>query len=466
MNNKYRFLAKNVGLLTISRFGTSILTFFLVPLYTSILSTEDYGLYELINTTVSLLIPILTINIADAVFRFSIDNKKDWKNVFSTGIRYLLIGTFIVIALLGINYTFDLYQPFKTYSLYILLLFIGAAFSSVMELFTRGQEKIKELSISGVLRTATMIVLNIVLLMVFRMGIDGYFIAMILSYFVPTIYLAIVCDSSLYITLYPDNQIRKDMAAYSTPMVANAVGWWINNVSDRYVVTLLCGVAVNGIYSVAYKIPSILTVFQNIFAQAWTLSAVKDFDEDDKSGFFCKVYNLYNLMNVLLCSILIAITKIIAFLLFRNDFYEAWRYVPFLLISVVFGSLSGYFGSIFSAVKASKLYAQSTVIGAVVNTFLNFILIYFIGPLGAAVATATSYFVVFLIRLKSTKSIIDLGLNLKRDFFAYAVLVIQSIAIIAMENSTIIQACALIALIVLFAPETRGLIDKVKSVRQ
>ena len=169
---------------------------------------------------------------------------------------------------------------------------------------------------------------------------------------------------------------------------------------------------------------------------------------------------------ILPLTILIAITKIIALLLFRNDFYEAWRYVPFLLISVVFGSLSGYFGSIFSAVKASKLYAQSTVIGAVVNTFLNFILIYFIGPLGAAVATATSYFVVFLIRLKSTKSFIDLGLNLKRDFFAYAVLVIQSIAIIAMENSTIIQACALIALIVLFAPETRGLIDKVKSVRQ
>ena len=76
------------------------------------------------------------------------------------------------------------------------------------------------------------------------------------------------------------------MIAYSAPLVLNAIGWWVNSASDRYVVTWLCGLAVNGIYSVGYKIPSIINVFQTIFNQAWFLSAVKEFDPQDKDGFF------------------------------------------------------------------------------------------------------------------------------------------------------------------------------------
>ena len=457
MKKRYKYLFKNIGLLTISRFGTSILTFFLVPLYTAKLSTEEYGAYELISATVSLLIPILTLNIADSVFRFSIDNKKNWKDVYSTGIRYLFIGTCIVVGLLAFNWVFVLYQPFKTYSHYILLMFIGSTFTSIVEFFSRGQEKIKELSLSGILRTVTMILFNVLFLVVLHLGIDGYFVAMILSYFVPSIYLAVVCDTRSYFGFHPTHDIKQEMTSYSKPMIANAIGWWVNNVSDRYIVTFLCGVASNGIYSVAYKIPSILNVFQNIFSQAWTLSAVKDFDEADKSGFFCKIYNFYNLMNVLLCSVLILLSKIIASFFFQKDFYEAWHYVPFLLISVVFGSLSGYFGSIFSAVKASKLYARSTIIGAVVNTVLNFILIYLMGPIGAAIATSISYCIVYIIRLINTRRFIDLDLNLKRDFLAYAVLVTQCIAINVMENSIIIQIFAFATLVVLFIPEVKML---------
>ena len=64
----------------------------------------------------------------------------------------------------------------------------------------------------------------------------------------------------------------------------------------------------------------------------------------------------------------------------------------FLLISVLFGSLSGYIGGIFAAVKATKIFGQTTVLTAVVNTILNVVLVYFIGPLGAALATMVAYF--------------------------------------------------------------------------
>ena len=73
--NRYRYLLKNIGLLTLSSFATKLLSFFLVPLYTNILSTTEYGTYDLFNTTIGVLLPILTLNIQEAVMRFSIDSK-------------------------------------------------------------------------------------------------------------------------------------------------------------------------------------------------------------------------------------------------------------------------------------------------------------------------------------------------------------------------------------------------------
>lgn len=76
------YLAKNTGYLAIGQFGTKLLSFFLVPLYTYVLTTEEYGTYDLLNTTTSLLIPILSLNICDASLRFPLNLNYDRKDIF------------------------------------------------------------------------------------------------------------------------------------------------------------------------------------------------------------------------------------------------------------------------------------------------------------------------------------------------------------------------------------------------
>ena len=49
----------------------------------------------------------------------------------------------------------------------------------------------------------------------------------------------------------------------------------INNASDKYILTYLCGISVVGIYSVAYKIPTILSVLGTVISKAFTVSAIK-----------------------------------------------------------------------------------------------------------------------------------------------------------------------------------------------
>ena len=159
---------------------------------------------------------------------------------------------------------------------------------------------------------------------------------------------------------------------------------------------------------------------------------------------------------VLACSFLIFSDKFFAKILYANDFYKAWEYVPFLLISIVFGATSGYIGGIFSALKKAKILAQSTTVGAVVNIILNVILVYILGPIGAAVSTAISYIIVWEIRLYYMNKYLHTELNLKRDIISYVILFFQAIAIILIPTGLImysIEGIMFIVLILLYHKE-------------
>lgn len=435
--NRYRYLLKNIGLLTLSSFATKLLSFFLVPLYTNILSTTEYGTYDLFNTTIGVLLPILTLNIQEAVMRFSIDSKYNRKSIVTVAARYLIFSNSIVILGLLVNYIFTFSLIAKQYAIFFFLMFLSQSLSGLITMYVRGIDKISDLSVSSVIASVITICLNVSFLAFFHWGLIGYFMANIIGPMVQSLYLIIKAHVVGDIQLRRAYQSEKnEMVNYSKPLIANSIAWWINNASDRYVVVFFCGLAENGIYSVASKIPSILNIFQTIFNQAWTLSAVKDFDPEDRNGFFSNTYKVYNCMMVVLCSGIIAFDKILAGFLYAKDFFIAWKYVPWLTIAIVFGAMSGYIGGFFAAVKDSKIFAKSTVYGAITNIILNLILTPIMGALGAAIATAVSYFEVWIFRYLHSRRYIKIRVNIFRDLITYFLLVCQSIILLVeMENS-------------------------------
>ena len=435
--NRYRYLLKNIGLLTLSSFATKLLSFFLVPLYTNILSTTEYGTYDLFNTTIGVLLPILTLNIQEAVMRFSIDSKYNRKSIVTVAARYLIFSNSFVILGLLVNYIFTFSLIAKQYAIFFFLMFLSQSLSGLITMYVRGIDKISDLSVSSVIASVITICLNVSFLAFFHWGLIGYFMANIIGPMVQSLYLIIKAHVVGDIQLRRAYQSEKnEMVNYSKPLIANSIAWWINNASDRYVVVFFCGLAENGIYSVASKIPSILNIFQTIFNQAWTLSAVKDFDPEDRNGFFSNTYKVYNCMMVVLCSGIIAFDKILAGFLYAKDFFIAWKYVPWLTIAIVFGAMSGYIGGFFAAVKDSKIFAKSTVYGAITNIILNLILTPIMGALGAAIATAVSYFEVWIFRYLHSRRYIKIRVNIFRDLITYFLLVCQSIILLVeMENS-------------------------------
>ena len=463
--NQYKYLFKNMGLLTLSSFATKLLSFFLVPLYTNILTTTEYGTYDLMNTTIGVLMPILTLNVQDAVMRFAMDKKQNRKAIVSVAMKILFVANAIVALGLIINGIFGFSTLISDYAVFFFLMFFIQTVSGVVTYYVRGVDRIADLSVSSVLVSIFTISCNIIFLVVFNWGLNGYFLANIIGPLVQIIYLIIRAD------MIHDTDLKSDFAAekkamldYSKPMIANSVAWWINNTSDRYVVIFFCGLAENGIYSVSSKIPSILNIFQSIFSQAWTLSAVKDFDPEDKNGFFANTYRAYNCMMVLICSGIIVADKILASFLYAKDFYVAWRYVPWLTIAIVFGSLSGYIGGFFSAVKNSKIFAQSTVVGAVSNIILNLILTPILGALGAAIATAVCYFVVWAMRYWHSKKFIKLRINLGRDLVTYGLLAVQSLMLLMVDGVVMygIEIGLLLVIMLLYVGDLMAIVNKGK----
>ncbi len=443
---KYEYLLKNVGLMTISNFGSKILSFLLVPLYTSVLSTSEYGTYDLYVVTIFLLTPILSLNIVEALMRFSLDEENDKSAVFMAAMFHYIVACAVCILLICINSMFQVIKSFCEYPFFFALYFALSLLSDLMIQFARGLERLTDVAIAGIVNSGIMLSFNVLFLLVFKWGLSGYFLANCLAFFVSSGYLFFRLKVWKYFDLSKIFGLRKKMTMYSKPMILNTIGWWINNASDKYVVTWLCGTAINGVFSVAYKIPSILTMLQTIFNQAWTISAVKEFD--DKSGdFYSNTYTVYNALLVLCCSILIVFNKLVARLLFAKEFYMAWEYAPFLMMAVIFSSLSSLLGGIFAAAKKSKIYGKTTMMGAVTNIFANIILVFFYGAIGAAVATVISNIIVWIARIVEANKIVSLKINYKRNIISYGIVGIQAMYMLFCKNETLLYCgewiCAL-----------------------
>ena len=467
MKSKYKYLFKNVGLLTLSNFGGKILTFLLIPLYTKYLTTSEYGIYDLYVTTVSLLVPILSVCVLDAVLRFSLDKNSNKSDIFTVGFRNMVKSIVFFFILILINYVFNIFPQLNEYPIYLLLYFAGERFYIYFSNIAKGLDKVKEYAICGFINCIMTLLLNILFLTVFHLGINGYFIPNILAFFIAGLYLLFKVKIWKYLKLHLNNKNQKHiMINYSKHLVFNSISWWINNSLDRYIIIWLLGTSENGIYSVAYKIPTIINVVQAIFNQAWTLSAVKEFD-DKKGDFYSNTYKAYNLVLAFACSILIIFDQLIAKLIYSNDFYIAWKYVPFLLISAMFAALNAFLDSIFAANMDSKQVAKATITGAIINAILNIILIHFIGTVGAAIATMVSYFCMWIIKHIKISKVVELGSNMAKVFSTYAILLAQAVIIFAVQNIWLkhIVAILLLAILTLMnIREIKIIANKAKSV--
>ena len=439
---RYRYLFSNMALFTVSNFVSKLLVFLLVPFYTSVLSEAQYGVADVMQTTLLLTVPLLSLNIGEAALRFALAGENQ-KNVLKTGLKYVTRAISIVfvlgVAVIGIGNAgvFSLINqrlhgnaPLAAYVAIFIVLFAADSVYEFMLLYCQGCDKTKIMITGSISCTALVIASNLILLLVFKLGLYGYLAAQIISFFGAALIMFLLVGGAASLReAGNDEELERSMCEYGKNMQLYAASSWANNAIDRYFILFMLGSAVNGLYGVAYKIPAILTTFQRIFAQAFQMSAVREYEGEDRAEFFSGLFKKYNALMVVLCAWLIYFLKLIAAFLFRKGFFEAWILVPPLLISVIFGALEGYLGSICLAFKDGKSMGRATGVGALVNIVLNFVLITWFGAPGAAAATLISYFVMFVLAYIYASRHVKLSVGLRLNMVLYALLVLESILV-------------------------------------
>lgn len=469
MDQRYNRLFKDTSIFAISGFASKALSFILVPLYTSVLSTAEYGTADLVLTTVTLLVPILTVSMSESVLRFSFDKNLSKQNVLSNSLLFIYVSTFLLILLSPLGNKIG--QGIGTFWLYLVLLFFLEALNEILVNYLKSLDKIKLIAFSSIVHTLICLVANILFLVVFRMGVQGFLLSMVAGY-VGKLILVFSSKGILRntICLSFDWQVMGQMLQYSWPLVLSTVAWWINTSIDKYMITGMLSSSDNGIYSVAHKIPTLMTTITSIFSVAWHISAISSAENDNREQqgvFFSSVFRNFMLVSVFACFIVLCANQFLAKLLFSNDFYVAWRYVPFLLLASLFSSYAGFFAAIFRASKKTNVMFYSTVIAAILNMAFNYFLIPYFGIYGAAMATMMSFFVMLIIRMIHVRRFVDVDYSVVKIAGIHFVLLISSVLFsIDLNYKYLLLIMAFVVSLMIYRIEYARLLKGVTSIIQ
>lgn len=389
---RYKTLASNTLIFGICNFTSKLLVFFMLPLYTAVLSREQFGVADLLTTTVGLMYPLLSLGISEGCMRFAIDKDYNNNEVFSIGVKVLL-GGFVILLL--ISPFVKKIQGLGDYYLLFIILYITTVLNSFFNYFGRGIQKVKVVGIAGVVSSFTAVGANLLFLLVLNLGIQGYILSMIIAHIAACVVLVVGGRMYKYLTAITSKVVTKEIIQYSLPMVPNKLSWWTNHSANRYILISFCGVSDVGLYSAAARMPAIIDTFRGIFIEAWQLSMITEYDKKDSVMFFQNIYRAYNVFLILLCSALIIFSQLISSVLFSKEFYVAWKFTPMLVMGVFFGSLVSFYSPIYLAYKKTNKLFLFTLLGAAITLLSNFVLVPFIGVYGAAISSVVSYFLIY-----------------------------------------------------------------------
>lgn len=472
MGNKYKYLGKNIFLFALGGFVPKILSFFLVPFYTGILSTQEYGIADLLLTTVSILVPVFTLDIQDAVMRFTMDFHYEKKSVLTASLKIIFLGTIVLVLLLLAFWNFGFLGVKIEWLIFLTIIFGETAILNVFSFFCRAIDRVRTMAISSIVNALAFLLSNIILLSAFKMGLNGYLLSYVIGYAALIIYVFFSAKLYKFICIVDDNfkKTLRGMLKFCIPLVFSVLAWSINTALDRYILSWIVGVSASGLFAISYKIPNLLSTFQNVFSQAWSISAIKEFDSDDKDGFMSEMYEMMLFAMAITCAVIMAFNVTFSRILYSNDFYNAWKYVPPLLFAVVLNAMSMFMGSIYTAVKDSKSLSISTLLGVLINIILNVVLIYLFGTYGAAIATVIGNFVTFFYRKVFLRKHIKLKINAFRELVVYLALLLEMILGIWGNKYIIIQFTVIALISIIHRKEMiksfRFMMQKIDKVRK
>lgn len=369
-----------------------LITMFLFPIYARLLSPTDFGIQDVVLSVVNIMVMFLVLGMDSAVMQYYYENDNiERKKIVSTYLWFQLfasVPTAILISLLA--------KPicgyfFKDPSIanYLRLgiasvpfsLMSGAMMNTLRLTFQT--RKFVILSTTGIF---LQVILAIIFVIVFKMGISGVFLSILISYTLQALlgFFLTYNDYSRNISFAWLPKLLK----IGIPLVPAALSFWIMSYANRFFLVKYDGMEEVGLLSVVNRISSILLLFLSAFSTAWGPYAYNlATDKELARVTFGKIFTLFLLFSLTAALGLSLFSREIIIILASSVYVEgSGLVIVFSVSSVLWGAL--YIVGIGTGVaKKNHHYTISVIIGALVSIALNYFLIPLFGVAGAAYAS-------------------------------------------------------------------------------
>ena len=413
MKQKHKELIINTSIIFLAKACTQLISFLMLPLYTSVLPTEDYGLVDLITTYSALAIPLIGFQLEMGVFRYLVDNRNNEKNktVLITNSLITIFASLLFFTAIYLAIASIINLPY----LWLILASTTAMLASNYFLqVARGLGDNIGYSIGSIITGISTVAINLILLLVLHMGVSGILIATTIANIFCVIFLVFREKIPKYINLsaYSKKEVAK-LLKYSAPLVSNSLIWWVINVSDRTIISIFMNMAANGIYAVSNKFSNIISSIYGVFNLSWTESASLHINDDDRDEFFSNTFNTTIKTFTCMSLLMLAFMPIIFKIMVGEGYDEACLYIPVLAIGMIFNIVVSFMGAIYIAKKKTKEVAITSFWSGVLNIAINVALIKVIGIWAAALSTLLAFAIMAVYRYFDVQKYVKLKLNKK-----------------------------------------------------
>ena len=412
--DREKSLAKNTIILAFGTFLPKLSSIITLPIITGGLTKSEMGKLDLVSTLVSLFLPVVTLQIQTAAFRFLIDcrdNAEETKRIITNIIAFVIPSSLIALCILYLC----LFKLGLLVRLFICLYFFADILLLAAQQIVRGLSNNKLYSASAVVASLVNMVFIILAVSMWNLGLTGVLFSLTVSSFAGLFILLykgnIVANIDLHLV---SKSVLKDMTGYSWPLIPNSLSSWVLNLSDRTLITFFIGLEATAIYSVANKIPSLFSLVQGTFVYAWQENASLASGDLDAGIYYAEMFNrIYGILAGIM-ALLIAATPILFKLLIRGDYGEAYFQMPILLMGMLFSSLSSFMGGIYVAYKKTRSVGITTIAAAVTNLLIDLVLIQKVQIYAASISTLISYMFLALYRMYDVQKFRRMKFDLKR----------------------------------------------------
>ncbi len=391
-------LKKSLSVYFLSTLIEKGIAFLIIPLLTAKIAPAGIGKLSLITSIYAFLTPLILLNTGGAIYveHFRNDNKAHYKRYFSTAlfINFLAFIFFSLIALLGMNYFAGIINcpPYWIMAL-PLFCFFDALKMSVLNVL---QIQKKPLYFSLVSLSASILNFSLSLLFVYRFGLD--YMGRLSGIFISSLVIAAIAFFLFFkfdlITKKISKVFAKDILNYGLPLLPHAFGYLVLDVSDRFFIRHFSGDAALGIYSISYLVSSVVFILASVFNTSWTPFLYDELKNNNRGGDLkiVKITWKFIFAMLLFCLVYLLFIPVLYRLFINEQYYPGIQYCLPIVTGYFFMTVYLAFANVIFYYKKNHIFGLVAIINISLNLVLNYFLVKWYGPFGAAIATCISMF--------------------------------------------------------------------------